>query len=59
MKYSNEFKLQCIEMYYQGKYPETPEWGKDDTFRQQIQIHDKNPKSAMFSFLLYTEAAVS
>ena len=25
MKYSNEFKLQCIEMYYQGKYPETPD----------------------------------
>jgi len=25
MRYSNEFKLQCIEMYYQGKYPETPE----------------------------------
>lgn len=25
MKYSNEFKQMCIEMYYKGKYPETPD----------------------------------
>ena len=26
MKYSNEYKQMCIEMYYRGEYPETPEW---------------------------------
>ena len=26
MKYSNEYKMMCIEMYYRGEYPETPEW---------------------------------
>ena len=25
MKYSNEYKLMCIEMYYRREYPETPE----------------------------------
>ena len=25
MRYSYEFKRKCVEMYYQGKYPNTPE----------------------------------
>lgn len=25
MRYSYEFKLRCVELYRQGKYPETPE----------------------------------
>ena len=37
MKYSNEFKLQCIEMYYQGEYPETPEGTSKATFHNQIR----------------------
>ncbi len=24
MRYSYEFKRKCVEMYYQGKYPDTP-----------------------------------
>ena len=37
MKYSNEFKQQCIEMYYQGKYPKTPEGQSDETFHHTIR----------------------
>ena len=36
MKYSYEFKLMCVDMYRQGKWPETPKGIKDKTF------HDKN-----------------
>ena len=37
MRYSNEFKLQCIQMYYQGKYPETPEGIKTRSFHDLIR----------------------
>lgn len=37
MKYSNEFKLKCIDMYYQGEYPETPEGMKLEIFHKQIR----------------------
>ena len=37
MKYSNEFKRRCIEMYNQGKYPKTPKGLKDETFHHQIR----------------------
>ena len=37
MKYSNEFKLQCIEMYYQGKYPETPTGLSNNSFHRMIR----------------------
>lgn len=37
MKYSNEYKLQCIEMYYQGKYPETPFGLGTEYFHQMIR----------------------
>ena len=37
MKYSDEFKLQCIEMYYQGKYPETPDGKSTEDFHHMIR----------------------
>ena len=37
MKYSNEFKQQCIEMYYRGEYPETPEGKKLEDFHHLIR----------------------
>lgn len=37
MKYSNEFKMKCIEMYYRGEYPETPEGIKLIVFHKQIR----------------------
>ena len=37
MKYSNEYKLMCIEMYYRGKYPETPEGMTLKKFHQRIR----------------------
>ena len=37
MKYSNEFKMKCIEMYYRGEYPETPEGIKLEIFHKQIR----------------------
>ena len=37
MKYSKEFKLMCIEMYYRGEYPETPEGQKKKRFHDTIK----------------------
>ena len=37
MKYSNEYKMKCIEMYYQGEYPETPEGVTLESFHQIIR----------------------
>ncbi len=37
MKYNNEFKLKCIEMYYQGKYPETPTGLSNDSFHHMVR----------------------
>ena len=37
MKYSKEFKLMCIEMYYRGEYPETPEWLTLEKFHETIR----------------------
>ena len=37
MKYSKEFKLMCIEMYYRGEYPETPEGQKKKSFHDTIK----------------------
>lgn len=37
MKYSNEYKQMCIEMYYRGEYSETPEWLTLEKFHQTIR----------------------
>ena len=37
MKYSNEFKEMCIEMYYEGKYPETPDGVSKNNFHDRIR----------------------
>ena len=36
MRYSHEYKLNCIELYRQGKWPETPEGIKERNFRTMI-----------------------
>ena len=38
MRYSYEYKKQCIEMYRQGKWPETPDGVKKKRFRDTIRI---------------------
>ena len=46
MRYSYEFKRKCVEMYYQGRYPDTPEGIKKDNFhktiRQWVRIEEAN-----------------
>ena len=37
MRYSYEFKRKCVEMYYQGRYPDTPEGIKQKNFRIRIR----------------------
>ena len=37
MKYSDEFKLKCVEMYREGKYPETPEGTSKKGFHKTIR----------------------
>ena len=37
MRYSQDYKLNCIELYRQGKWPETPPGIKQDNFRIMIR----------------------
>ena len=37
MKYSYEYKRMCVELYRQGKWPETPEGTAERTFRSNIR----------------------
>ena len=37
MRYSYEFKRKCVELYYQGRYPDTPEGVNEQNFRIQIR----------------------
>ena len=37
MRYSYEFKRECVEMYHSGRWPETPSGVKQDTFRGMIR----------------------
>ena len=51
MRYFYEFKRKCVEMYYEGTYPETlegiSEWRLHKTVRQWVHI---NPEG-FFVFL--------
>ncbi len=38
MKYSYEFKKQCVELYRQGKWPKTPEGVNTDRFHVQLFV---------------------
>jgi len=44
MRYSYEFKRKCVEMYREGKYPETPEgistWRFHKTVRHWVRLED-------------------
>ena len=37
MRYSYEFKRRCVEMYYEGKYPETPEGISEGRFHKTVR----------------------
>ena len=41
MRYSYEFKKECVELYRQGKWMETPEGVKQQTFRDKIWYWSK------------------
>ena len=41
MRYSYEYKKECVELYRQGKWMETPEGVKPHTFRGKIQNWSK------------------
>ena len=51
MRYSYEFKRKCVEMYYQGRYPDTPEGVKQGNFhskiRQWVRIEEANGPDAL------------
>lgn len=37
MRYSYEFKIECVEKYKKGQYPKTPEGIRKETFHKQIR----------------------
>ena len=38
MRYSYEYKKMCVEMYRQGKWPETPDGVKEKRFHDTVRI---------------------
>ena len=38
MKYSYEYKKKCVELYRQGKWPETPDGVKEKRFHDTVRI---------------------
>ena len=51
MRYSYEFKKKCVEMYYQGIYPDTPEGIDTKIFRNKVRewvrIEEANGSDAL------------
>ena len=51
MRYSYEFKRKCVEMYYEGRYPETPEgiseWRFHKTVRQWVRLAEAQGPDAL------------
>ncbi len=41
MRYSFEFKMECVKLYRQGRYPETPEGISDRRFHKYISTWSK------------------
>ena len=41
MKYSYEFKLMCVDLYRQGKWPDTPAGVKEKTFHDMVRVWAK------------------
>ena len=37
MRYSHEYKLECVELFRQGKFPDTPDGTNTKRFRQNIR----------------------
>ena len=37
MRYTYEYKRKCVELYREGKWPETPEGVSDKSFRDKEQ----------------------
>ena len=37
MRYSYEFKRKCVELYYHGEYPDTPDGIKSDKFHDKVR----------------------
>ncbi len=52
MRYNNQFKLECVELYYNGIYPETPngisEWRFHKTVRSWVRLYEAGGEDALF-----------
>ena len=52
MRYSNQFKLECVNLYYNGSYPETPngisEWRFHKTVRGWVRLYESGGEDALF-----------
>ena len=46
MRYSKEFILECIDLYHEGKWPETPEGIKDENFHRMIRRWERREQAA-------------
>ena len=38
MRYTYEYKRKCVELYREGKWPETPEGVSDKSFRNKVRL---------------------
>ena len=52
MRYSNQFKLECVDLYYNGTYPETPsgisECRFHKTIRAWVRLYESGGEEALF-----------
>ena len=56
MRYSYEFKMYCIELYQQGKWPDTPEGIKTKNFRIMISRWKRKVDSSGPLVLLHSKS---
>ena len=38
MRYTYEYKRKCVELYREGKWPETPEGVSNKSFRDKVRL---------------------
>ena len=52
MRYTNEFKLNCVNMYYRGEYPDTPDglsdWRFHKTVRGWVRLYETGGEDVLF-----------
>ena len=55
MKYSYEYKVMCVDLYRQGKWPDTPIGIKDKAFHDMIRVWTRQEDAGGVEYLQHKE----